>query len=495
MDQKNRRNNIQLTRIVGRHTQNSSFSSPFAGGFGPRSREREPNGRISRQLIEENMKRSVIVPLGIALVVAFGLAGYLLSKHMMTESNTPRLIIRSGDAVASGEFKNAQKTAEFYRDEIRDNPDVVKNYVELAQLFLQEARATGLHHEYIEKAEWLLDEAHQREPENFEILLAHASVSMIKHQFSEARTLAEKAIAKNSYSATAHGILCDALVELGEYDKAVVAGEHMLAIRPDMRSYARASYLRELHGDFAGAKEAMLMAGEGGIRGQENRAWAFYNLGKLYFNEGALDTAEFIFKGILEERPGYAYALSGLANIRFLQGKTEESIKLLKDAFASMPEHLFVEQLADLYRAIGDTDNAEAVTETVLAEFKHHRDAGWNVDKEFARFCADHEINLPEALERARAEYERRPKNIEVLDVLAWTIYKAVGARNAVPYIEKALQMKTTNATVSYHAGIIFSSAGMTEKARPYLERTLQSNAGGSMLYLQNAQRTFASLR
>lgn len=441
------------------------------------------------------MKRYEKISLSVLVAAIIGTACYLQYKERPIDNPAPNLIVRSGDAATSGEFKNAQNAVGFYRDEIRSKPAVVKNYVELAQIFLQEARATGLHHEYVQKAEWLLTEALQREPENFEALLARSSICMIKHQFQQAREIAEKAIAKNPYNALSYGILCDALVELGEYDEAVRAGDRMLSIRPDLRSYARASYLREIHGDLPGAKAAMQMAGESGVYGQENRAWAFYNLGKLYLNEGRLDTAEFIFNGILEERPGYGYALSGLASVRYAQGRTEESISLLKTAFEKMPEHLFVEQLADIYRVIGDRENTEAATKIVFSEFEEHADAGWDVDKEFALFCANHELNLSEALKRARSEYERRPKNIEALDAYAWTLFKNGMAMEAVPYIEQALRMKTQNASLLYHAGAIFHAAGMRDKAASLLEKSLRLNSTGNVLYTKDARVTLASLK
>jgi hypothetical protein len=46
----------------------------------------------------------------------------------------------------------------------------------------------------------------------------------------------------------------------------------MMAIRPDLRSYSRVSYLREIFGDIPGAREAMLMAIQAGYPGQEETA-------------------------------------------------------------------------------------------------------------------------------------------------------------------------------------------------------------------------------
>ena len=49
--------------------------------------------------------------------------------------------------------------------------------------------------------------------------------------------------------------------------------DKMVSIRPDLRSYSRISYLREIHGDMPGAIEAMKMAIQAGYPGYEDRAW------------------------------------------------------------------------------------------------------------------------------------------------------------------------------------------------------------------------------
>ena len=440
------------------------------------------------------MTRRLII--GFALftlvLVAGGLCYYLARQ---TPGQTlPSLSPRGGDTSASTEFLNAQRAAAFYRDEIQKHPEVVKNYVELAQLFLQEARVTANHHEYIPKAQYLLDEALLREPENFEAIITRASVLMTLHHFDEARMLAEKAIATNPYSSFAYGALCDAYVELGHYANAVKTCDKMLSVRPDLRSYSRASYLRELHGDVEGASDAMKLAADAGIFGQENRAWVLFSLGNLYLHEGKLDTAEYIYKGILEERPNYAYAFSGLAQVLAARGETGQAIIQLARAMELTPEHLFLEQLADLYRATGQMHNAAGTARLVIESYLQHEGDGWNTDKEYALFCANHDMNLDEALDRARRDYERRPENIDALDVYAWTLYKNGKPSEALPFVEKALRLNTRSAIMEYHAGVICQAAGMPKKASYHLRKTIGLNPFPHVLYAADAKARLASL-
>ncbi len=66
--------------------------------------------------------------------------------------------------------------------------------------------------------------------------------------------------ALNPYDADAYGVIGDALVELGRYDEAFEAFQTMVDTKPELASYARVSYARELLGDVVGAIDAMRQA-------------------------------------------------------------------------------------------------------------------------------------------------------------------------------------------------------------------------------------------
>src|SRR3990172_5255420 len=164
----------------------------------------------------------------IAAIAVLSIGVYFLLEPKIAV-DIPNLSRRSGEINPSSEFLNAQKAVEHYRDEIRKHPDAVKNYIELAQLFLQEARVTGNDVEYLPKARSLLEEALRRDPKSFDAIITKASMSLAMHQFLEAKQLLEKAIARNPHNAFAYGVLCDAHVELGEYDEAVKASDKMIS--------------------------------------------------------------------------------------------------------------------------------------------------------------------------------------------------------------------------------------------------------------------------
>lgn len=428
-----------------------------------------------------------IVTVLTALIVAV-IGGYLMIEKPLAKNDLLSLSPRSGDGSASSEYLNAERSAMRYRDEIQKNPGVLKNYIQLAQVFLQEGRVTGNNGEYIPKAKYLLSEVFKRDPENFEALITSASIAATLHQFNEAKQLTERAIARNPHNAFAYGVLCDAFVELGRYDEAVKACDKMMSIRPDLRSYARTSYIRELYGDVDGAMTAMKYAADAGVSGQENRAWVLYNLAMLYFNEGHLDTAEYIFTGILQERPNYAHALNGLARVKSHQQDYETAIKLYQKAIASLDESAFHESLGEVYQVMGDEINMRKSYDRAEVLYEKEKENGEDNALEMARFFALHDRNLSDALEMAKAGAQRRP-SILGYETLALALYKNGVNTEAWDAICQAMRLGTRDASLYYLAGMIAGKNNNGTLATQYLQRALSINRNFSLIYAAEAER------
>ncbi len=428
-------------------------------------------------------------------VILFLCVGIYIFFNKSNSEKIPNLFPRSGDSNLSAEYINAQRSVDFYREQIEKNPNDPKNYIELAQVFIQEARVTGKHHEYLPKIMSLIETALNLDKENLDANLTKASIMLTLHQFQEAEKIGEWAVKKYPYNSAAYGILVDAYVELGKYEKAVEMCDKMLKLKPDLRSYSRASYLREIHGDITGAIDAMRMASDAGVYGQENRAWVLYNLGNLYLQTGKVDTAAFIYKGILQERPGYAYALSGIAKIMIVKGNYTKAIEYLQNASKNLDDHSFIEQLADIYLALGNKSEEQKLNQIVFKEFDEHENGGWNVDREYAAFCLDHIINLKEALSRAEKEYQRRPANIDAIDTYAWALFKNGKLNEASETISKALNFNSSNALIHYHAGVINLSIGKNDEAVKNLELSLKENLSSYVLFYKDAKEKLLSLK
>lgn len=176
----------------------------------------------------------------------------------------------------------------------------------------------------------------------FQAYSLKSAVLLNMHQFKDALDVAQKGVALSNYNSGIYGALVDANVELGNYDMAVADCDKMLGIRPDLRSYSRASYLRQIYGDNRGAIDAMKMAVDAGVPGAESTEWARITLGDLYLNIGNPDSANFQYRSSLVYRPNYPYAMIGMAKVSKAKKNYDEAIAHTKDAINLMSEAAFV---------------------------------------------------------------------------------------------------------------------------------------------------------
>ncbi|HMB93060.1 MAG TPA: tetratricopeptide repeat protein [Rhodothermales bacterium] len=419
--------------------------------------------------------KSKIGPLLFVLVVIAGL-GYWYWQYQTADRTVPEADTRLAELLPESQFINASTSEDFYREQITKQPDVVKNYIALSQLMMQRARETADEQTYIPQAQDLLEEALLRDPDNYYAHVLNASLQNTLHQFEKGKALSEELIAEYPNHAYNYGTLVDALVELGEYDRAVEMSDRMLSIKPSLASYARASYLRELHGDTDGAIEAMRMAADAGVSNTAERSWALYHLGNLHLAENKPDTAAFIFNGILEEMPTYTNALAGLAHVHTVKGEYDEALDLLNEAYASTPSEAYLEQMLETYQLTGNTDQIKATLPKIEEAFDGYFAMGENAKMEYADFLADYDRKLDEALQLAEEEYNRRPGHLHALETYAWTLHKNNRSAEAIPYIEKAMRLNTGDAMVHYRAGAIYQGAGQPHKAARQFQQALDAN-------------------
>lgn len=240
-------------------------------------------------------------------------------------------------------------------------------YLKLGQAYLERARETA-DPTYYTKAEGVLQRALELGPEEATTMAALGNLALAKHQFQEALAWGEEARTANPDLAAAYGVIGDALVESGRYPEAFQALQQMVDRRPDLSSYARVSYARELTGDADGAIAAMRRAADAGGLAGEAVAWARTQLGELYrFYHHDYAAAERGYAGALAARPGYPPALAGLARLAAARAVPHEAIDLARRAFDALPSLEHGVLLSDLLRTAGQETDARSQDEVVQA--------------------------------------------------------------------------------------------------------------------------------
>ena len=378
------------------------------------------------------------------------------------------------------------------QDLLRSRPDSVVGMNQLAQGYLQKVREIG-DPSYYPKVESLLKSAIARDPANFDSTTLMGLLLLARHRFKEALVWGNRARTLNPSNSGPIGVITDANVELGLYEDAATAVKQMVNIRPDLASYSRFSYVQELNGNIDGAIQSMKDAVTAGGPFPENTAYVQVLLGNLQFNRGHLEEAEAQYQQVLGQYANYVPALASLAAVRAAQARSNDAIRLYRQATVIYPLPQYVIALGDVYASNGDSDNATRTYELAATEQQLYAANGVDLDQELALFEADHQRNLPDALAAAQRAIMDRP-SVTSADVLAWTKYQAGAYQEALSASHQAHRIGTLDALFFFHTGMIEAKLGMPEQARTDLREALAINPHFSVLHAPEARRTLASL-
>lgn len=404
------------------------------------------------------------------------------------------LLLPFGPAPARAESSPDQSIQrEQYK--LRRNSRDAGAYHRLGDAYVQKARESG-DLSYLTLAEKALRKALEITPGNAGAARHLAHVFSTRHEFDEAAAQALKAIELDPKDGDAYGVLGDAYLELGRYDRAGEAYDAMMGLKSDLASYGRRSGLKNLRGDSAGAIDDLRRAvASGRAAGQprESIAWAQWQLGAEHMAIGQHEAAEAQYLAALRTYPGYYRALGGLAQVRVAQGRRGEAAELYGKALAVTPLPEYAVALGDLYTAMGRAADARRLYDLVEYIGQLHAINKVIYNRELAYFYADHETKLDAALALARAEYEVR-RDVYGHDLLAWALFKSGRWQESLAPMEEALALGTRDAKLFFHAGMIHRAAGNTARAREYLARALATNPHFHVLHAAVAARALDEL-
>jgi tetratricopeptide (TPR) repeat protein len=358
-----------------------------------------------------------------------------------------------GDAIDD----EIRKVQERVRTQGKNGSSVLK----LGRLFISKARVAD-DPGYYRLAEQCGAAIEAKDPSYPDALLLRGHCLAAIHQFAAAEELGRKLTAMREHFLD-HGLLGDALMEQGKLTEAVDAYQKMADLKPSMPVYARVAHIRWLKGDLAGAIEAAEEAIESSNpRDVEPLAWATNRLARYRWQEGNEASALTLVGRALELVPNYGPALLTRGLIYSGKGQFEDAIPFLRMAAKVHPLPEYRWALIEALRAGGCKPEAEEVERLLWAK------AGVDDPRGYALYEASAGHKPGRALELAEMELHTR-QDVFSHDVLAWALRAAGKSEEAAKQMEAALKEGTSDARLSFHAGVIFLEAGKTEKAAEYL--------------------------
>jgi tetratricopeptide (TPR) repeat protein len=450
------------------------------------------------------MNSSLPRSLWFAAILVLPLAGRagqpLAAPRDSHPADEPVILITPGNDAPADRIATLEK-------ETRKSDADASAWVRLGDALMQHSRES-LDPALYARAERAYQRALELDPQHLQALLGLAWVHNTEHDFDSGRRFARAALEINPRLPEAHALLGDAAVEFGDYDTAFEHYQEALDLRPDLSSYSRAAHLLWLTGDTVKARWLMRKAIDSGGPHPENTAWCRAQLALMLLQTGALLSAEGEIKLALVESPRNPHVLAAAGRIQTARKDYAAAIEFYHQSIATAPTHDALAALVDLYELAGRHDEAKAQFDRVAAFHTshgghshghaphgheasvkdghadhaspghHHHDhphSHPHGNAQLARFYADHNRNLDEALREARAAWTAFP-NIQAADTLAWCLYWKGEFKEASRMIRRALQHGTPDATIHFHAGMIHARLGNRPLAQRHLYRALNLN-------------------
>jgi tetratricopeptide (TPR) repeat protein len=438
------------------------------------------------------MTLSLLHPRRLAvLAIALAVVTAALALLMRTPGPGPAPAPQAVGAAALAPGASTEERIAALQRAARDQPRSAPAATALAQAYLQRARETGDPSWYV-KADGLLDRARRLSPRDPAVLAASGTLALARHDFRGALRDGEAARRAAPDSTLADPVLVDALVELGRYGAAAAALQRSIDAKPTLAGYARASYLRELRGDLAGAAEAMRLAVAAGSGAAENVAYVGTLLGDLELRRGRRDAARRAYREALAVFSGHVPAQAGLARVDAAAGRLDAAIDRLRPIVGRLPLPEYVVALGETQLAAGQRAEARRTLALVGAQERLLQAAGVNTDVDLALFEAEH--GAPRrAVALARAGWAQAP-SVRSADALAAALTAAGRGEDALRWSNRALRLGWREPTVLEHAARAAHAAGRYDLARARVRAALRGADALSPWRAARARRLEASL-
>ncbi|GLZ36008.1 hypothetical protein Lesp02_81950 [Lentzea sp. NBRC 105346] len=422
--------------------------------------------------------------LAVMLVIAAGLA--FLDGRRSEPVSSPNGV----GPVAVKQENQIHRSVHTLQDRLHRVPNDDQGWAQLGAAYVELSRVTA-DATYYSKAQGALDKSMSLKPNGL-AMIGLGQLANARHDFAAARDWGQKALQALPSNAEAHGVLADALTQLGDDAGASQTIQRMLDLKPNTASFSRASYHYELHGDVAGAEDAMRRALAAASTPDEV-AFCRYRLGELAFDNGRVDEASDHYDQGLRAREDDMALTQGKAKVAAARGDVVIAIDSYQKLVERAPVPQYVVEYAELLESAGRKDEADQQYAVLSEQQRLMESEGASDDLSAAMVAADRGDGM-QALRHAEAEWSRR-QSVFVADAMAWALHRNGRDAEALAYADKASALGWRNATFAYHRGMILAALGRAAEAEQALVEALKLNPHFSPLYALTAGRKLAELR
>ena len=341
---------------------------------------------------------------------------------------------------------------------------------------------------FLPLSERALDQAFRLRPRDSNVALGLGNLALIRHDFRTALAYGRKAHRLAPDASRPHGVIGDALLELGRYREAFAAFDRMVAVKPTLAAYARVAYARELIGDVPGAVSALRLALDAAGGAPEPTAWTHVELAKLELGSGRVERAARHVGAALTIFPGYVRALEQRALIEAAQGRLAQATATAARAATAVPTPDGVALLADLLERQGRQAEARRQREAVETLEGKLRANGFELDAGLVLYRADQGIDPKATVTLARKARAAAP-SIEGDEALGWALVRAGRCAEGTRWLDRAFRLGTQDALLFFYRGYAAGCTGDRAAMQTWYRKALAADPHFSIRWAPVAAR------
>lgn len=363
------------------------------------------------------------------------------------------------------------------------HPQRLATFIELGRAWIWKAREKSDPGYYL-NADACVELALALAPGDRVALDLRALVLLNSHRFKEAYQLTATLVEQDPEAAMAWGSLSDALLELGDLERAERAAEKMLDLKPGLPSYSRVSYFRWLRGDSAAALELARLAIDAGNdpKSPEPRAWVLVQTAMIFWQRGDLEGADAGFQAALTAVPDYPPALVGRGRVALARAEARNAVDWLERAYRQSP----LVETAGLLGQARELAGDEASAQQAFADAEREGRRGDR--RALSLFLSSRNVQPEEALRLAELERQSRG-DLHTEDALAWALYRNGRYAEALAAIERARRLGTQDPRMLFHHGAILLALGNAKSGRTLVSQALAKNPNFDLREAAEAKR------
>jgi tetratricopeptide (TPR) repeat protein len=377
--------------------------------------------------------------------------------------------LQSGD-----KYFDAQKYKEAaveYRNAVQQDPKFGRARYKLAETYTKLDNPRLAYREYVRAADLLPDDA--------EVQLKAGTLLLLAGQYEDAKTRAEKVIAKDDKNVSAQVLRANAMAGLKDVDGAVKEIEDAIALDPKQAgTYANLGALQLLQGKREEAEVAFKKA----VETDPNNLTAQLALGNFYWASGRGPDAEQAFTRAVTLDPSNILANRALAAFYLAANRAAEAEKPLK-AVAEKGGAGAKLSLADYYLASKREKEALPLLEAVAADAQYFAEAKSRMAT--LQFIQN---KHPEAHATIDEVLKKQPNNARALLVEARFLLAENKMDEGLAKAKSAVQADPQLAAGHYLLGMIYQSKQDSEEAIKAFQEVLKINPRAVPAQLELAQ-------